>query len=105
MSASFGRVTGRYNLAQILRFRAILLFSCVLPTVATVVWVYGQGLGNDFFLGGGGKNVDMPSDCQNLGGHRHIHPLETKSWGGGNCPLAPPGSLAPVYGLVKETVV
>ena len=21
-----------------------------------------------FFLGGGGKNVDMPSDCQNLGG-------------------------------------
>ena len=21
----------------------------------------GQGLGNDFFLGGGGKNVDMPT--------------------------------------------
>ena len=51
-----------------------------------------------FFLGGGGKNVDMPSDCQNLGGggHRHIHPLETKSWGA-IAPLAPPppGSRAP----------
>ena len=35
------------------------------------------------FFGGGG-NVDMPSDCQNLGGgHRHIHPLETISCLGG----------------------
>ena len=33
---------------------------------------YGQGLGNDFFWGGG-KNVDMPSDCQNLGG-AHAYP-------------------------------
>ena len=45
----------------------------------------------------------MPSDCQNLGGgHRHIHPIETKSWGC-NCPLAPPpGSRAPAWlvGLV-----
>ena len=34
-----------------------------------------------FFLGD--KNVDMPSDYQNLGGggHRHIHPNEIKSWG------------------------
>ena len=28
-----------------------------------------RGAGTIFFLGGGGgKNVDMPSDCQNLGG-------------------------------------
>ena len=26
-----------------------------------------------FSSGGGGKSVDMPSDCQILGGHRHIH--------------------------------
>ena len=37
----------------------------VLVSVVVGIW---QGLGNDFFLGGGGKNVDMPSDCQNLGG-------------------------------------
>ena len=39
----------------------------------------------------------MPSDCQNLGGggHRHIHPLEPKSWGGGQLPPLPPGSRAP----------
>ena len=38
-----------------------------------------SGAGTIFFLGG--KNVDMHSDCQNLGGggHRHIHPIETKS--------------------------
>ena len=48
------------------------------------------GVRERFFLGGGGINVDMPSDCQNLGGgHRHIHPLETKSWGG-IAPLPPP---------------
>ena len=50
-----------------------------------------------FFLGAGGKNVDMPSDCQNLGGgHRHIHPLqETKSWGAIAPP--PPGLPRPVH--------
>ena len=53
----------------------------------------GRGVGTIFFLGGGGKSVDLPSDCQILGGgHRHIHPIETKSWGG-NCPLAPPPRL------------
>ena len=61
----------------------------------------GRGTGMIFFFGGGGgrKNVDMPSDCQNLGGgDRHIHPIETKSWGG-NCPLPPPppGSCTPVH--------
>ena len=30
----------------------------------------------------------MPSDCQNLGGHRHIHPIERNRCGG-NCPLLP----------------
>ena len=27
-----------------------------------------RGTGTIFFLGGGGKSVDMPSDCQILGG-------------------------------------
>ena len=27
-----------------------------------------------FFLGGGGKSVDMPSDCQNLGGGAQTYP-------------------------------
>ena len=59
-----------------------------------------QGHGNDFFWGGD-KNVDMPSDCQNLGGHRHIHPLETKSSGGGQLPpLAPPPAPAPLIGIM-----
>ena len=53
-----------------------------------------RGAGTIFFLGGG-KHVDMPSDCQNLGGHRHIHPLQTKSWGA-IAPLAPPAP-APLY--------
>ena len=39
----------------------------------------------------------MPSDCQNLGGggHRHIHSIETKSWGA-IAPLAPPPDPAPL---------
>ena len=56
--------------------------------------LYMQGRGDDFFLGGG--SVDMPSDCQNLGGHRHIHPIETKSWGGELPPLPPPSAPAPL---------
>ena len=53
-----------------------------------------RGAGTIFFLGGGGKHVDMPSDCQNLGGgHRHIHPLQTKSWG---APPPPPPAPAPL---------
>ena len=51
-----------------------------------------QGHGNDFFPGGGGvKNVYMPSDNHNLGGHMQaypVHAFETKSWGGGA--IAPP---------------
>ena len=58
-----------------------------------IIFFFLQGCGNVvFFWGGGGKNVDMPSDCQYLGGgggHRHIHPIETKSWGGGNFPRLP----------------
>ena len=52
-----------------------------------------------FCSGGGVQNVDMPSDSQNLGGgHRHIHPLETKGLGGGGiAPLAPPPAPAPLY--------
>ena len=64
----------------------------------------GRGTGTIFFFGGGGRAkmliclvIDMPSDCQNLGGHRHIHPLETKSGGG--------GSRAPVYGVFYFTFV
>ena len=49
-----------------------------------------QGRGNDFFLGGGGKSVDMPSDCQNLGGGTDISiPLRLKV-GRAIAPLAPP---------------
>ena len=33
-----------------------------------------QGRGNDFFSWGGGKNVDMPSDCQHLGGGTQAYP-------------------------------
>ena len=43
-----------------------------------------------FFSWGGGKNVDMPSDCQNLGGGTGISiPLRQKV-GGAIAPLAPP---------------
>ena len=60
---------------------------------------------NDFFLGGGGgKNVDMPSDCQNLGGHRHSHPIETKSWGGNCPPLPPPRLPRPCITLCLENI-
>ena len=57
-----------------------------------------RGVGTIFFLGGGGgKSVDMPSDCQIYGGgHRHIHPIETKGWGGAIAPLAPPPAPAPL---------
>ena len=51
------------------------------------ILVVEMGAGTILFRGG--KNGDIPSDCQNLGGHRHIHPIETKSVGG-NCPLDPP---------------
>ena len=48
------------------------------------------------FFSWGGKSVDMPSDCQILGGgpQAYIHPIETKSWGG-NCPPLPPPPPAP----------
>ena len=73
---------------------APLTLACL--SSAQSVWVSDRGAGTIFFLGGG-KHVDMPSDCQNLGGgHRHIHPLQTKSWGGGQLPPpCPPGSRAP----------
>ena len=46
----------------------------------------------------------MPSDCQILGGgHRYIHPIETKSGGGAIAPLPPPpGSRAPAYTHAQE---
>ena len=53
-----------------------------------------EGARERFFSWGGGKNIDMPSDCQNLGGHMHIHPIETKSWGQ-LPPLPPPPAPAP----------
>ena len=56
----------------------------VLVSVVVGIW---QGLGNDFFLGGG-KNVDMPSDCQNLGGTGISIPLRQKV--GGQLPPLPP---------------
>ena len=59
----------------------------------TLVLVRGEG--TIFFLGG--KSVDMPSDCQILGGHRHIHPIETKSWGQLPPLPPPPGSRAPGF--------
>ena len=50
-----------------------------------------QGRGNDFFLGGGGgKHVDMPSDCQNLGGGAQAYSSPSdKKLGGAIAPLAP----------------
>ena len=33
-----------------------------------------RGAGTIFFLGGGGKHIDMPSDCQNLGGGAQAYP-------------------------------
>ena len=91
-----------------------LQVKCKQKTIISVlVCVWGRGGGRQLcptscyiwprerflFFGRGSKNVDMPIDCQNLGGggHRHIHPIETKSWGGGNCPPCPPpsGSRAP----------
>ena len=55
-----------------------------------------QGRGNDFFVGGG--HVDMPSDCQNLGGGGTgiSIPLRQKVGGGGQLPPLAPGSRAPV---------
>ena len=57
-----------------------------LHTLLMILPIRLASAGTIFFLGGGGggKNVDMPSDCQILGGYRHIHPIdnagiETKS--------------------------
>ena len=57
-----------------------------------------QGRGNDFFLGGGGKHVDMPSDCQNLGGGAQVYssPSDKKLGGGQLPPLPPPPAPAPL---------
>ena len=61
----------------------------------------------DPFFSWGCKNVDMPCDCQNLGaGHRHIHPIDTKSWGQlAPCPPPPPapGSRAPALFLSHKS--
>ena len=35
-------------------------------------WPQGKGAGTIFFLGD--KNVDMPSDCQNVGGGAQAYP-------------------------------
>ena len=76
-----------------------IIFSWILyiprPRTTSISGPRTTGRGNNFFLGGGGgKNVDMPTDCQNLGGGgtEHIHPIETKSLG----PLAPPPAPAPL---------
>ena len=53
-----------------------------------------RGAGTMFFLGGG-QNVDMPSDCQNIGGPGISIPLRQKV-GGQLPPSPPPGSRAPV---------
>ena len=45
-----------------------------------------RGVGMRFFLGGGGRNVDMPSDCQNLGGGAQAYPSHWDKKLGGNCP-------------------
>ena len=61
--------------------------------------------GSDFFLLGGGKHVDMPSDGRDIffvggGVYKHILHLEMKS-----CPPWPPAS-APLYtNTVMATVV
>ena len=72
----------------------LYLFNLCVIIILVAVCATRTGARERFFVGGGGKNVDMPSDCQNLGGHRHIHPIETKKLGGGNCP---PGSRAPEH--------
>ena len=47
----------------------ICLFGKVCNRFVKVYYtMFNVGGGNDFFLWGGGQNVDMPSDCQNVGG-------------------------------------
>ena len=54
-----------------------------------------RGAGTIFFLGGGGgKNVDMPSDCQNLGGGEQAYPFHWDKMLG-IAPLAPPPPRLP----------
>ena len=58
-----------------------------------------QGRGNDSFrvcvCVGGGKNVVMPSYCQNLGGGGTGMPIPLRQKLGGELPPCPPGSRAP----------
>ena len=54
-------------------------------------YVSTRGVGTIFFLGGA-KMLICRVIAKFYGGHRHIHPIETKSWGG----QLPPGSRAPV---------
>ena len=51
-----------------------------------------RGAGMIFFLGGGGKSVDMPSDCQILGGGAQAYPShwDKKLGGGGQARLPRP---------------
>ena len=55
----------------------------------------GRGTGTIYSWGGGGGNDDMPSDSQNLGGHRHISiPLRQKVGVAlRNCPPPSPAPL------------
>ena len=76
----------------------VCMYVCVCVCMYVCMYVCMQGLGNDFFLGGGGKNVDMPSDCQNLGGGAQAYPSPWDKKLGGNCPHCPPPPVpAPLY--------
>ena len=50
--------TGNWQQGSRVYMRANLIVGCGMC----------RGAGTIFFWGGGGKHVDMPSDCQNLGG-------------------------------------
>ena len=50
------------------------------------------------FFSWGGKHVDMPSDCQNLGGAQAYSFPSDKKLGGQLPPLPPPPAPAPLGG-------
>ena len=67
--------------------------------VIVIFFFFLQGRGNVFFLGGDGKNVEMPSDVDMPKFRRGTGisiPLRQKVGGGGQFP-PPPGSCAPVF--------
>ena len=64
-----------------------------------------RGVGTIFFWGGG-KDVDIPSDCQNVGGGEQAYPShwEKSVVGRGNCPPPAPAPL-PITFVLPDSAV